>query len=270
MKCTILVDNNPGQANELIAEHGLAIWVEINGLQLLIDTGASDAFAQNAAHLGIDISKVDYLILSHAHNDHCGGLEYFLSINKKARIYLSANIMDNLYYSTRRETKRDISIDHSLIKEHSNRVTFIHNDLVLNEDITIITKFSTNHPNPQANKTLLKNNISDDFNHELAIVIKSSKGSIIISPCSHNGILNTLESCSHIGCITHYIGGTHLVDDFESENELCTLASNIKNSYPSLTLISGHCTGIGAKTTFSKTLTNKFIEFYTGFSLIID
>ena len=78
MKLKVLVDNNLGEGDVLISEHGLSIWMEIDGRQWLIDTGASDAFARNAIQLGIDIANVDYLILSHGHSDHCGGLETFL------------------------------------------------------------------------------------------------------------------------------------------------------------------------------------------------
>ena len=85
MKLCVLVDNALGVQDELIAEHGLSIWMELDGEKWLIDTGLSDAFAKNASILGIDIADVDYLVLSHGHIDHCGGLETFLSLNNKAK-----------------------------------------------------------------------------------------------------------------------------------------------------------------------------------------
>lgn len=270
MKLVVLVDNAPGRQDGLIAEHGLSIWMEVEGQQWLIDTGESDAFVQNAAQLGIDIADIDYLILSHGHRDHCGGLETFLSLNSKAKIYLSANAECNYYYSTRRGVKRDISLNHSLIKSNAERFVFVKHNISLSHNVNIITTITHNHPQPQANATLLKNDSLDDFKHEIVIAVNTPCGVVIISPCSHNGVLNTLEACSHLGNISHYIGGTHLVDDFENENELFALATTIKQQYPTLALISGHCTGEGAKKVFNEVFDQNYINFYTGFGLIIE
>ena len=119
----------------------------------------------------------------------------------------------------------------------------------------------------QANATLLKNDSLDDFNHEIVVAVNTPYGVVIISPCSHNGVLNTLDACSHLGNIYNYIGGTHLIDNFENEEELNSLASTLKIQHSNLALISGHCTGISAKNAFKNALNNKFIEFYTGFIL---
>ena len=270
MKLCVLIDNAPGVQDELIAEHGLSIWMEVDGQQWLIDTGESDAFAKNASQLGIDIANIDHLILSHGHRDHCGGLETFLSLNTKAKIYISANICDNNYYSTRRGMKRDISLTHSLIKSNAERIVFIKHNISLSDNVSIVTTIPHNHPLPQANATLLKNDSLDDFNHEIVVAVNTPYGVVIISPCSHNGMLNTLDACSHLGNISHYIGGTHLIDNFENEEELNTLASTLKIQHPNLALISGHCTGISAKNAFKNALNNKFIEFYTGFILEIE
>lgn len=270
MKLCILVDNNSDQRNDLVAEHGFALWLEIDGLKWLVDTGASDVFARNAVQLGIDIAEVDYFILSHGHSDHCGGLETFLSLNDKAQIFVSANVMGNHYYSTRRNAKHDISLNHSLIATNAHRFTMVDEDIKVGNSVKIISTFAKNHSMPMANGTLLVNDAPDDFSHEIAIAITTSNGIVIISPCSHNGVINTIEACSHLGEISHYIGGTHLVDDFESEEQLHLLASNVQQHFPHLTLITGHCTGECAKKAFHEALNDKFIEFYTGFSLFID
>lgn len=270
MRFVVLVDNSPGGHNGLVAEHGLALWMEVDGLKWLVDTGASDAFARNATQLGIDIAEVDYLVLSHGHSDHCGGLETFLSINDKAKIFLSANINDNRYYSTRRGAKRDISLNHSLIDANAHRFTMVDEGIEINDSIKIISSFAKNHSIPMANNTLLVNDALDNFNHEIALAITTSKGVVVISPCSHNGVINTLETCSHLGEISHYIGGTHLVDDFERKEQLHLLASNLQQRYPNLTLLSGHCTGECAKMAFMSVLKQKYIDFHTGFSLFID
>ncbi len=270
MKLCVLVDNAPGVHGGLIAEHGLSIWMEIDGEKWLIDTGLSDAFALNASSIGIDIAEVDYLVLSHGHIDHCGGLEKFLSLNNKAQIYLSANIGDNHYYSTRRGEKRDISLNHSLIEKYHQRFIFVDKNTKVNSSVNIITSFLNNNPKPLANNTLLANDSLDDFNHEITVEVTTDSGIIIVSPCSHNGVINTIEGCENGMNVSYYIGGTHLVDGYESDEELRKLATTLKNHYPHLTLISGHCTGERAKKVFREVIKDKFFEFFTNFSLVIE
>lgn len=71
---------------KLQGEHGLSLYVEVGDNVVLFDTGVSDLFARNARFLHCDLEKVDYLVLSHRHSDHAGGLEAFLDINKKAKV----------------------------------------------------------------------------------------------------------------------------------------------------------------------------------------
>ena len=87
MKITVLIDNN---ANEgLKAEWGLSLLIKHKGAVYLADTGATDAFAENAAALGIDLSTVDACVLSHAHFDHAGGLRSFFARNRRASSTMS-------------------------------------------------------------------------------------------------------------------------------------------------------------------------------------
>lgn len=78
MKATVLADNIP--QGELRGEWGLSIYIEYQGRNILLDTGASDLFLRNAGKLGKDIAKADYAVLSHAHYDHADGMRVFLNI----------------------------------------------------------------------------------------------------------------------------------------------------------------------------------------------
>ena len=85
MKWTVLSDNRTN--NDLLqTEHGLSILLETEKYRILLDTGASDVFIRNATHLGIDLSTVDYVFISHGHSDHAGGLQHFLRINERAKV----------------------------------------------------------------------------------------------------------------------------------------------------------------------------------------
>ena len=99
MKWTVLSDNrscNPA----LETEHGLSILLTTERHNILLDTGASDLFIRNAELLGVNLSDVDYVFISHGHSDHAGGLRYFLEHNQKAQIIVSPDAMSWLCIST--------------------------------------------------------------------------------------------------------------------------------------------------------------------------
>jgi hypothetical protein len=78
--------------SELVAEHGLSLYIETDHKKIIFDTGQTGHFILNAEKLGIDIRDVDYLILSHGHYDHTGGLKKFLEINSKAAVLAKEEI----------------------------------------------------------------------------------------------------------------------------------------------------------------------------------
>ena len=77
--------------NGCTAEHGLSLYVDIDGVKLLFDMGQTDLFAKNAQQLSVDLSAVDIAVLSHGHYDHGGGLNKFLQLNDTAPVYIPQN-----------------------------------------------------------------------------------------------------------------------------------------------------------------------------------
>ena len=273
MKIIILIDNTSDPSSTLKAEHGLSIYFEINSMKYLLDVGASGKFAENAATLGIDIAEIDLTILSHAHRDHTGGLAEFLRLNNKAKIYLSSHIPGNRYFSTRRGAKRDISADNVLFEKYPERFLKVDQDLQITPEIRLISHIPQRFDRPAGNRTLLTNDLPDDFRHEIAIHIDTPKGNLLLSSCSHHGVLNTLAAGGNKQTIA-YIGGTHLIDSdaenqYESDEQLKNMAKEIATAYPVLTLYTGHCTGLNAQNIFSEILKERFTAFYSGFELEI-
>ena len=89
MKIKVLMDNI--SSGELAGEWGLSILIEYEGKKILLDTGASGAFAENAEKMGIDLAEVDFAVLSHAHYDHADGMQTFFANNEKASFYLQTD-----------------------------------------------------------------------------------------------------------------------------------------------------------------------------------
>ena len=108
------------------------------------------------------------------------------------------------------------------------------------------------HNSIRGNEFLYCNDLPDNFTHEVAVLVEYAPEEFaVISPCSHNGILNILEDCREWigkGCIKHFIGGLHYVDYLlmgQGEKEAASIletASIIKEKYPHLKIHTGHCT----------------------------
>ncbi len=255
----------------MLTEHGLSIYFEMDGCKWMVDCGASGKFLANAEILGIDLHEIDYLLLSHAHAGHTGGLGHFLQINVKATVVLSSHINENCHcFSTRGGSKRNIGIDFSVVNENRGRFQFIDKNGQLTKNLSLITTIDHHQPQPQGNATLLCGNSPDGFLHETAFAIDTPDGAIIISSCGHHGLLNTLKASGKT-VIKAYIGGTHLLggtqtQGFETETEIAHIARSIQREYPGMKIITGHCTGEVAAA-FKTVLKDKFHVFYTGQTL---
>ena len=148
-------------------------------------------FAENADKLGIDLADVDIAVLSHGHYDHGGGLKKFLEINKKAPVYLSRHAFGEYYNGT----TKYIGLDKTL--KGSNRIIFTDDTYSIDENLTL---FSCNQNSKTYNLgsfgLMMKqgdNFLPDDFLHEQYLLIKENNKNILISGCSHKGILNITE-----------------------------------------------------------------------------
>ncbi|MBM3183628.1 MAG: MBL fold metallo-hydrolase, partial [Chloroflexi bacterium] len=82
VKLTTLSENTAGRVG-LLAEWGLSVLVEVDGYKVLLDTGLGISTFYNAAVMGIDLSQIDKIVLSHGHRDHTGGLRHVLQASRK-------------------------------------------------------------------------------------------------------------------------------------------------------------------------------------------
>jgi len=107
VKITIPVDNQAG--GDLIAEHGLSLWIETEGKHILFDTGQGTALENNARVFGIDLSKAEFLVLSHGHYDHTGGIAQVLQQAHNAGLYSHSGVVQPRY-AIRNGTPKSIQI----------------------------------------------------------------------------------------------------------------------------------------------------------------
>ena len=134
MKWTILSDNRT--CNDLLqTEHGLSILLETEHHRILLDTGASDIFIRNAERLGINLSTVDYVFISHGHSDHAGGLKHFMEINDKAKVIVSPDALKGRFFSKRRYLHSITTVWSEIPKE---RLLTIKHSESIDDDIFIL------------------------------------------------------------------------------------------------------------------------------------
>ena len=238
MKWTVLSDNRTNNAS-LETEHGLSILLETDNYRILLDTGASDVFIRNAIHLGINLSTVDYVFISHGHSDHAGGLQHFLSINKRAKVIVSPDAVSGRFFSKRRYL-------HSITAEwpagNEDRFLMIDKTCKISDGLHVIAHIPHNHPMPQGNQHLLVQSatgdyVNDDFRHELALYVDG----LLFTGCAHSGLENILAACPYP--VETVVGGFHLLDDHESEAALTALAKRLTETYPHTQFHTSHCTG---------------------------
>ena len=120
MMIKTLVENT-AQSKNFGTEHGLSLYIETNNRKILFDVGASELFLDNAKKLNVDICDVDYLIISHGHYDHGGGLEAFLRENTKAEVFLNRLAFGGFYAVRSNDELEYIGLDAGL-KENSQIV----------------------------------------------------------------------------------------------------------------------------------------------------
>ena len=237
MKILTLIENS-AVCDTLNAEHGLSLYIETNGRKILFDTGASEAFADNAQMLGIDLSTVDLAVLSHGHYDHSGGLMRFLELNSTAPIYMSRHAFTPCYHGT----DRYIGIDPML--RDCGRIQFTDDICTIADGLTLFScnKRELLHPIDSAGLTVLKDGSyrDDKFLHEQYLLIEEAGKNVLISGCSHKGILN----------IAHWfrpdvlIGGFHFMNLDPNTHDAVRLRAAAEEllRYPTV-YHTGHCTG---------------------------
>ena len=170
MKWIVLSDNRSND-NRLSTEHGLSILLETEKHRILLDTGASDVFIRNAEVLGVDLSNVDYVFISHGHSDHAGGLRYFLEQNRQAKVIVSPDAMIGKFYSKRGNLHSITTVWPKSIKD---RFVTIEKTCEIADGLCVIAHIPQVHPLPKGNKHLFVEDangeyVNDDFRHELAL-----------------------------------------------------------------------------------------------------
>jgi len=210
MRIVTLVDNvvNGG---DLQAEHGLSLFIETDGKKILFDTGQSGLFIKNAKKLGVDIIDIDYVVLSHGHYDHTGGLNSFLERNSKALVYAKRGVLDPKFGDNNRFTGAKIKED--LIQ---NRLVYVDTITEIAEGVFLMPDIPLHHAIDTHFTGMYRKVdgeiVVDEMDDELFMVLKRGEKINVLTACSHRGITNICTTATDyfklpVGLI---LGGFHM------------------------------------------------------------
>ena len=257
MKFRFLIENKTDKSG-IIAEHGLSIYIEAQGKKILFDAGDTNLYAANAANMGIDLSAVDFAVVSHGHHDHTGGFPMFHQINPNAPIYIHRNALRVSYGTEGGELgkggvldKEPCSIKWSdkELKDLADQLLFTDGPVQVTENIKItgtIPYAEGFKPTDYFYCYEGDNLVPDDMSHEQCLVIREPEGLYIFSGCSHRGVISALNAGKSMfpgERVAVFVAGMHLYEATEEDRKRVIdeiAGENMDKVMPV------HCTGIDA------------------------
>lgn len=268
MKLTVLVDNNTYIDQYFYGEPAVSYYIEIEEKRILFDTGYSDVLLRNADKMGIELSGLTHIVLSHGHNDHSNGLKYLAEEIGISNVELIAHpdcFLPKYYgeeyigapYAVQEIQKRTKYFP-------SKDITYITDHLIYLGEIPRKNDFENKQPIGKQEKNGAWEN--DYLMDDTALVYKGMDGIFIITGCSHSGICNIIEYAKEI-CkddrVLGVLGGFHLFDDnLQLQKTIDYLSScQVKQLYPC------HCVSLLAKAKMMEKL--PVVEVGVGMEILI-
>lgn len=268
MKLYVLVDNNTIIDSYYKGEPALSFYIETQNCKVLFDTGYSDLFLENAQKMNLPIRDIDYIVLSHGHNDHTLGLNHLLNFkfNKKVKI-----IGHPLVFNKKLDVDGSVIGSSLSINDLKQKFELILNSkpLQITENLIFlgeIPRLSDKDVNAIGEIIIDGKTYPDYLLDDSALVFKKDSQITIVTGCSHSGLINIIDYAQKITNnkkINSIIGGFHLLDNASNDNEKIVQylkSQNINTLYPC------HCTGLKAKCT----LIQHFNVCDVGVGLIIE
>ena len=233
-----------GKDPAMTKDWGFSALVEIAGKRILFDTGNDhDIFAANVKAKAIDLTSLDFVVMSHRHADHMAGLSYVLSVNPKVKIYApkegfgiyGSSLPSSFYRKDQAlppETRYYDGKPPEIIKFgtawQGGNIELIDKTTEIAPGITLIALVSDS-PGTKELK-------------ELSLAVNTPEGMVLVVGCSHPGIERIVREAAGINPKIRLIaGGFHLV--VAPDDVIATVVASLKNTFNVEYIAPGHCTG---------------------------
>ena len=273
MHITVLVEDYSGYESPFLAQHGVSFLVEKGGKRILFDTGQSaEPVLHNMGLLGIEPGSIDYVFLSHCHYDHTGGLLGILkAIGKRIPVIAHSEIFRKHFVTKPYLRSVGMPFRRGEIEELA--------ELYLTPDSIEITEGLYSTGEIRKREDFERANIGvytvkdgrivgDELLDDMSLVAKTSEGLVVVSGCSHAGIVSIVKHAIRITGeerVKAVIGGFHLIDASE-ERIKRTVEEFQKLGVEEV--YTGHCTGLRAEAAFLQAYGGRFHKLHSG--MVID
>ncbi len=273
MQLIALIENSRHNVrSDLMPEHGLSFYIHLGDHTFMSDVGKTGLFAQNAAFLGLELSSVDALAITHHHFDHGGGLERFFQVNQHARVFLRRSSTEALIVEGDASLPRYVGLDWEVLKAHADRIVFVDAKQESLPGVHLLTEIPLINPKPVGDHRLMVENQGskrpDTFEHELVTVLETREGLIILTGCAHHGVVNMITAAQDAfpgHPIRAVIGGFHL--NYEDPATIRQIGETLlEMDIPEV--YTGHCTGDKAIAILGSVLGERLTQLFTGMSIL--
>lgn len=240
-RITILYDAF-GAPSALRKDWGFAALVEYGGKRILFDTGNNAGiFEHNVKQLGIDLTRLDAVVISHRHGDHTSGLSYLIEVNSNVKIYAP---QEGAFFKSRAPLE--------FLKPHPSLPPDLHyyegkqperwqsGTPWENGDFEIVTKTTEVFPGFYLLTTRSERPGTMEMN-EVSLAIRTPKGLAVVVGCSHPGVEKVLEGAAKIEPRLYTVtGGFHLV--LTPQEQVQRTADALHDTLKIERVAPGHCT----------------------------
>ena len=257
----------------LMGEQGLSFYLNQGQSKFLFDTGTGLSLLHNTIILNIPIEKLNGVVISHGCYGHHGGLEGLLQATKRQNIYVHPHIFkDKWILKEGKEPRYHSILNRDRMESLGGKFVLRENTLELSDNLFLLGPFVRKSPTQDRNINNRYYRKDDSWEIDLlsdeqVLAFKTPEGLVLVSACTHNGLINTAEQALEMTGeerIHAFLGGLHTFEC--SEVEILGLAHWLNEQGVSLLLCS-HCTGLETANILKKSFTGEVLQNYVGCKL---